>query len=150
MVLEEYKHKRKKGRTPEPFSAAKKGKRVFVIQKHFASHRHWDFRLAYPKKEGWVLKSWAIPKEPPQKPGVKRLAMQTEDHPYAYKDFEGRIPEGEYGAGKVVIWDKGSYKVLRWSPELIEVKLKGRRLRGVYVLLKPAGFRDKEWLFFKK
>ncbi len=151
MILEEYQRKRKKDKTPEPFETVKRGKRVFVVQEHHASHLHWDFRLAYPTQEGWVLKSWAIPKKPPCKPGIKRLAVETEDHPYLYKDFEGEIPEGEYGAGKVLIWDKGSYKSLRWTKSLIEVVLKGKKLKGVYVLLKPKGrFGKDQWLFFKK
>lgn len=151
MILEEYRRKRKKEKTPEPFSTTRKGRRVFVVQKHYASHLHWDFRLAYPERGGWVLKSWAIPKEPSQKPGVKRLAIQTEDHPYSYKNFEGTIPRGEYGAGRVKIWDKGYYQVLKWGQDLIEVRLTGNKLRGLYVLMRPKGsFGEKDWLFFKK
>ena len=151
MILEEYRKKRKPGLTPEPFETTKKGKRVFVVQEHHASHLHWDFRLAYPTESGWVLKSWAIPKEPPRKPGIRRLAVQTEDHPYAYKDFEGEIPEGLYGAGKVFIWDRGPYRLIRWEDDLIEVELKGKKLKGIYILLKPKGrFGKNQWLFFKK
>jgi len=151
MNLKKYSEKRKKGKTPEPFAESSKGEEVFVVQKHSASHLHFDFRLAYKEQEGWVLKSWAVPKEPPQKSGIRRLAVQTEDHPYTYKDFEGEITQGEYGAGKVEIWDKGGYKVKEWNDNLIDVDLKGKKLKGMYVLIKPKGnFAKNNWLFFKK
>jgi DNA ligase D-like protein (predicted 3'-phosphoesterase) len=151
MSLEKYQSKRKKEKTPEPFGIVKNGKEVFVVQEHAARNLHWDFRLAYKEKNGWVLKSWAIPKEPETLVGIKRLAVQTEDHPYQYKDFTGEIPEGEYGAGTVKIWDKGEYKVKEWNDELIEVELFGQKLKGCYVLVRPKGkFGDKNWLFFKK
>lgn len=115
----------------------------FVIQKHQATHLHYDFRL---EMDG-VLKSWAIPKEPPTKSGVKRLAVQVEDHALDYINFEGTIPEGMYGAGTVEIWDKGTYTLKTRKENKIEVTLQGSRLKGDYVLIR---FRNKNWLFFKK
>ena len=121
---------------------------IFVIQKHEASHLHYDFRL---EKDG-VLKSWAIPKEPPQKSNIKRLAVQVEDHPLDYADFEGEIAEGLYGAGRVQIWDKGEYTPLKFGAEEIIFELNGKRLKGTYCLIKlrPKLPQDKDWLFFKK
>jgi len=95
-----------------------------------------------------VLKSWAVPKEPPTESGVKRLAVQVEDHELSYIDFEGTIPEGMYGAGKVEIWDKGIYTLRHRSKDKIQFILHGERLSGHYVLLRFRG--DKNWLFFKK
>lgn len=115
----------------------------FVIQKHQATHLHYDFRL---EMDG-VLKSWALPKDPPTKSGVRRLAVQVEDHPLDYIDFEGSIPEGTYGAGTVEIWDKGTY-ILRTRKEgKIEFTLQGNKLEGIYLLIR---FRNKNWLFFRK
>lgn len=94
-----------------------------------------------------VLKSWAVPKEPPSTLGVKRLAIQVEDHDLSYIDFEGVIPEGEYGAGSVEIWDSGTYTLVSRSNEQIKFILNGRRLKGSYILLK---IRGKNWLFFKR
>ena len=121
---------------------------IFVIQKHEASHLHYDFRL---EKDG-VLKSWAIPKEPPQKSNIKRLAVQVEDHTLGYADFEGKIAEGLYGAGRVQIWDKGEYTPLKFGAEEIIFELNGQRLKGTYCLIKlrPKLPQDKNWLFFKK
>ena len=116
---------------------------IFVIQKHYASHIHYDFRL---EKDG-VLKSWAVPKEPPTQDGVRRLAIEVEDHALDYADFEGIIEEGNYGAGKVEIWDKGTYEPLKFNEDEIIVKLNGRRLKEKYCLIK---LKDKNWLFFKK
>jgi bifunctional non-homologous end joining protein LigD len=156
MPLKEYKKKRDLTATPEPEprvrEAAGKG---FVIQKHDASHLHFDLRL---EDEG-VLKSWAVTKEPPSEPGVKRLAVHVEDHPYDYIDFEGEIPEGQYGAGKVEIWDRGTYRPLlegepdRSTSEAIErgalkFELEGRRLKGRYVLYHFDKKGD-NWFFFR-
>jgi DNA ligase D-like protein (predicted 3'-phosphoesterase) len=119
-------------------------RRIYVIQKHAATHLHFDLRL---EMDG-VLKSWAIPKEPPTSPAVKRLAVQVEDHPVDYASFEGTIPEGEYGAGKVEIWDKGTYKLIDRKEDKLIVEIDGAKLSGVYVLVR---FKDKKnWLFFKK
>jgi DNA ligase D-like protein (predicted 3'-phosphoesterase) len=116
----------------------------FVIQKHYATHLHYDFRL---EMDG-VLKSWAVPKEPPTESGVKRLAVQVEDHEFSYIDFEGTIPEGMYGAGKVEIWDKGNYTLKHRSKDKIVFTLHGEKLSGDYILIKFKG--AKNWLFFKK
>jgi DNA ligase D-like protein (predicted 3'-phosphoesterase) len=119
-------------------------RRIYVIQKHAAAHLHFDLRL---EMDG-VLKSWAIPKEPPTSPIVKRLAVQVEDHPIEYASFEGAIPEGEYGAGTVEIWDKGTYKLIDRKEDKLIVEIDGAKLSGVYVLVR---FKDKKnWLFFKK
>lgn len=151
MSLEKYQAKRKKEKTPEPFGEVKNGEEAFVVQEHEAQNLHWDFRLARKENSGWVLKSWAVPKEPPLEPKIRRLAVQVEDHPYNYKDFEGEIPKGEYGAGSVKIWDAGIYKVKEWNEDLIEIELFGTKLKGMYVLVKPKGnFEIKNWLFFKK
>jgi DNA ligase D-like protein (predicted 3'-phosphoesterase) len=115
----------------------------FVIQKHQATHLHYDFRL---EMDG-VLKSWAVPKEPPAKSGVKRLAVQVEDHALDYINFEGTIPEGMYGAGTVEIWDKGIYTLRTRTENKIEFTLQGSKLTGDYVLIR---FRNKNWLLIKK
>lgn len=120
---------------------------AFVIQKHQASHLHYDFRL----EEDGVLKSWAVPKAPPDREGVRRLAVAVEDHPLGYRTFEGVIPEGEYGAGTVEIWDEGVYAPLDRSPSKRIFELRGRRLSGVFALikLKPEEKNDKNWLLLK-
>ena len=118
----------------------------FVIHKHFASHLHWDLRL---EMDG-VLKSWAVPKEPPTKKGIKRLAIQVEDHSLNYADFEGIIPEGNYGAGKVEIWDNGTYELEEIKKDKIIFDLHGKKLKGKFVLVKTNYGKNKNsWLFFR-
>ena len=145
MSLNEYRRKRDFQKTTEPKGDVTAGKRrIYVIQRHAASHLHFDLRL----EMAGVLKSWAIPKEPPTSLGVKRLAVQVEDHPIEYARFEGTIPEGEYGAGKVEIWDRGTYKLINRKENKLIVEIDGAKLSGVYVLVR---FKDKKnWLFFKK
>jgi len=118
----------------------------FVVQEHNASHLHWDFRLELDS----VLKSWAVPKEPPVEPGVKRLAVQVPDHEVSYIDFEGVIPEGSYGAGTVKIWDSGTFEIESRSDEKIVFVLRGKKMAGKYVLLKFAKTGEKNWLLFRK
>jgi DNA ligase D-like protein (predicted 3'-phosphoesterase) len=141
----EYGSKRNFENTTEPKDQhGRNGGSIYVIQKHAATNLHYDLRL---EMDG-VLKSWAVPKEPPVEVGVKRLAVQVEDHPVAYATFEGTIPEGEYGAGIVEIWDKGTYRMVDRKEDKLVVEIDGEKLRGQYVLIK---FRDKKnWLFFKK
>ncbi len=154
MSLKTYRKKRDFERTPEPRPEAAAPKaaagppRKYVIQKHDASRLHWDLRL----EEGGVLKSWAIPKEPPSVKEVKRLAVEVEDHPLDYADFEGEIPKGEYGAGTVKIWDKGTYIPLETTAGVRVIEIRGRRLKGTYALVKIKGRKpgEKPWLFFKK
>jgi bifunctional non-homologous end joining protein LigD len=156
MPLKEYKDKRRLESTPEPAAeVAEREGRDFVIQRHQASHLHWDLRL----EDGGVLKSWAVTKEPPAEPGVKRLAVQVEDHPFDYRDFEGTIPEGEYGAGTVEIWDSGTYvPLLEGEPDAsvadaiargaLKFRLEGGRLKGNYVLY-HFDKKGRNWFFFK-
>ena len=120
---------------------------IFVIHKHFASHLHWDLRL---EMDG-VLKSWAVPKEPPKNKTEKRLAIQVEDHPLGYAKFKGIIPEGNYGAGKVEIWDKGKYVLIERTPKKILFELNGKKLKGNYVLIKThyGSKPEKSWLWFR-
>jgi len=144
MGLEEYRRKRKFGKTPEPAGEVGTGEgNRFVVQKHQASHLHYDFRL----EMAGVLKSWAVPKGVPETPGVRRLAVQTEDHPVDYIDFAGTISEGEYGAGTVEIWDKGTYWLDSKSDGELEFNLQGDRLKGDYVLVHTDG---KNWLLLKR
>jgi len=117
--------------------------RRFVIQKHKATHLHYDFRLEMDN----VLKSWAVPKEPPSQPGVRRLAVQVEDHALDYINFEGTIPKGEYGAGTVEIWDKGTYTLKNRTDKMIEFTLQGIKLRGNYALIH---FKENNWLLIRK
>jgi DNA ligase D-like protein (predicted 3'-phosphoesterase) len=153
MSLEAYRRKRDFARTPEPAPEAGASKAAgtplrYVIQKHAASRLHWDLRL----EEDGVLKSWAIPKEPPSEKGVKRLAVEVEDHTLAYADFEGTIPEDAYGAGIVEIWDTGTYLPIDTKPGARIFEIRGRRLSGPYALIKIKGKKpgEKPWLFFKK
>jgi len=146
MGLEEYNSKRDFAKTNEPSGSAKPAGASaprFVVQKHAASHLHYDFRL---EMDG-VLKSWAVPKGVPEQPGIRRLAVQTEDHPLNYITFEGVIPEGEYGAGRVEIWDSGTFDLAGTDSKKIEFDLKGRRLTGSYVLVHTG---ENNWLMLKK
>lgn len=118
---------------------------IYIIHKHSATHLHWDLRL---EKDG-VLKSWACPKEPSTDPSVKRLLIQVEDHDFSYATFEGEIAEG-YGKGKVEIWNKGTYTFVNEKPYKWVINIKGKKLKGEFVLLKFANAGKKEWLFFKK
>ncbi len=114
----------------------------FVIQKHHATHLHYDLRL---ELDG-VLKSWAVPKEPSADPKTKRLAIQVPDHDLDYADFEGEIEEGEYGAGKVEIWDSGEFDLIECSDKIIRVELKGKRLSGAWKLIKTNYKPHDNWL----
>ena len=170
MALEEYKRKRRFEQTPEPPpKVAKKNTHRFVVQKHSATRLHYDFRL---EMEG-VLKSWAVPKGPSLDPADKRLAMQVEDHPVSYFDFEGAIPEGNYGAGTVMVWDVGTWEPL--SPKAVDgkyvpatdaeasamlkkgdfkIRLHGKKLKGDFALIhmkgRRPGSKGTEWLLIKK
>ena len=147
MSLEEYNALRNFSKSPEPMGAEAKPKgNSYVVQEHQASHLHWDLRL---ERDG-VLKSWAVPKGPPEKLGDKRLAVAVEDHPLDYGGFEGIIPEGEYGAGTVKIWDRGTYEAREWTEEKIEFVIHGERLSGPYELIRFRKAGEKNWLLFKK
>ena len=147
MTLHEYSYKRDFTKTPEPPATVERGTGVpvFVVQEHYSRHRHFDFRLEH---EG-VLVSWAVPKGVPELPGKKHLAVRTGDHPLAYADFEGSIPEGEYGAGEVEIWDKGTFNLMTWEEDRIEVVLQGNRLNGRYILVRFKRAGENDWLLFK-
>lgn len=182
MALAEYKRKRNFKKTPEPSGAKAAARKSplrrdtprssagtsaaplrFCVQKHRASHLHYDFRL---ELDG-VLKSWAVPKGPSLNPRDKRLAMMVEDHPIDYMTFEGAIPEGEYGAGDVIVWDLGAYASLESAdPEVSRRKIKsglfkgeikfvlaGKKLKGAFVLVKIKNSKDKKdnaWLLIKE
>ncbi len=156
--LETYHEKRHFERTPEPHGEKEKssGRPIYVIQKHDASHLHYDFRLEW----GGVLKSWAVPKGPSTVPRTMRLAMLTEDHPLDYANFEGVIPKGNYGAGTVMVWDIGTYRNQRQDLDMeqsfhngkIEVWLDGKKLKGGYALIRTQGMGGedgKKWLLVK-
>lgn len=150
MPLKQYQKKRKFSETSEPrgkVSESKQKSKIFVVHFHRASHDHYDLRL---EMQG-VLKSWAVPKEPPKIKNVKRLAIQVEDHPLEYAKFKGVIPEGNYGAGKVEIWDKGNYKLKEKTKNKIEFILYGKKLKGNFVLVKTryGNKPEKSWLWFK-
>ena len=149
MTLKQYEKKRDLKKTPEPVAKIKKSstKLIFVIHKHHASHLHWDLRL----EMNGVLKSWAVPKQPPRTKSIKRLAIQVEDHPLEYAKFKGIIPEGHYGAGKVEIWDNGTYELISKDKKKIEIKLHGKKLKGKYILVKTnyGSKPEKSWLFMK-
>lgn len=162
MTLSKYNQKRNFKDTAEPKGKIGRSEKdlIFVIQKHAASHLHYDFRL---EMDG-VLKSWAVPKGPSLDPEVKRLAMMVEDHPYSYKDFEGTIPEGNYGAGNVIVWDNGTYlpadddyKGTAENKLLADLKkghlsftLKGKKLKGNFSLVQLRGKQENAWLLIKK
>jgi bifunctional non-homologous end joining protein LigD len=164
MSLVQYTKKRNFNDTPEPSErrskAVSKKTLTFVIQRHQASHLHYDFRL---EMEG-VLKSWAVPKGPSLNPNDKRLAMMVEDHPYDYGSFEGEIPKGNYGAGVVEIWDKGTYEHISIKDPVegnkqllkdlkngsIKIVLKGKKLKGEFALVKMKGDKPaNSWLLIK-
>jgi DNA ligase D-like protein (predicted 3'-phosphoesterase) len=117
---------------------------VYVIQEHHASRLHWDLRFEMDK----TLKSWALPKIPPQKIGEKRLAVSVDDHPIEYALFEGEIPKGNYGAGQVKIWDRGTFEILESAEKKLVVNIHGSKLRGRYGLI-HFDTKGKNWLFFK-
>ena len=163
--FEEYKRKRDFNKTSEPgdetvaFDWAE-GRPIFVIQKHDASNLHYDFRI---EVDG-VLKSWAVPKGPSTDPSVKRLALPTEDHPLGYADFEGVIPEGEYGGGTIMVWDRGTYRNLKEAdqeggepPSLAEqiddghvtIWLEGEKLTGGYAMIRTGKGDQPRWLLIK-
>jgi len=147
MNLDEYLRKRNFDKTPEPKGEVlETGKSRFVVHDHFAERagHHHDFWL---EMEG-VLKSWAVPKLMPEEKGVKRLALEVEPHPVDYINFKGIIPKGEYGAGEVKIFDKGNYKLIEKTENKIVFELKGKKLKGVYTLLRLKGGKN-QWLVFK-
>jgi bifunctional non-homologous end joining protein LigD len=163
MSLDKYKQKRDFNATNEPEGEIGKSETelIFVVQQHAASHLHYDFRL----EMGGVLKSWAIPKGPSMNPAEKRLAIMVEDHPYSYKDFEGIIPEGNYGAGTVIVWDNGTYTLAEEQKNNNEIKnilkadlqkghlsfiLKGKKLIGEFALVKLKIEQKNAWLLIKK
>lgn len=158
MPLTKYRKKRNFKVTPEPSGDDRtqtSAHLAFVVQKHLASHLHYDFRLEW----NGVLLSWAVPKGPSLDPAIKRLAMRVEDHPLEYANFEGVIPEGEYGAGTVMVWDKGT-----WQPDSpdadsdlrkgdLKFTLHGKKLKGSWVLVRTPGYgsgnRRSSWLLIK-
>lgn len=162
MGLSLYKQKRSLNQTPEPFGGKPTGNQLhFVVQKHDASHLHYDFRL---EMDG-VLKSWAIPKGPSTDPEVKRLAIMVEDHPYDYRNFEGIIPKGQYGGGTVIVWDQGTYEICEPIDDdpanqekqllrqlrsgKLKFILKGKKLKGIFTLVRAHGRDGDNWLFMK-
>ena len=161
MSLSEYKRKRRFDATPEPTAEMeqpndnRKTRLRFVVQKHRASRLHYDFRL----EMGGVLKSWAVPKGPSLDPTDKRLAMMVEDHPISYFGFEGVIPEGNYGAGTVMVWDTGWWEPLGDPVQMLrdgdlKFRLHGKKLNGEFVLAqmrsRRKGSKGNEWLLIKK
>ena len=150
MGLDKYRSRRRRGATPEPFGDRSAGspKRRFVVQRHAARRLHYDFRL----ERGGVLASWAVPKGVPLRRGERHLAVHVEDHPLEYADFEGAIPAGEYGAGTVEIWDRGTYELLEEKRDGgLTVRLRGERLEGVWTLVPAALDGDpKNWLLLRK
>jgi bifunctional non-homologous end joining protein LigD len=153
--LAEYRTKRDPARTPEPRArTGRRGKQpVFVVQRHDAGSLHFDFRLEI----GGVLVSWSVPKGPSLDPGDRRLAIRTEDHPLDYVDFEGRIPQGEYGGGTVIVWDTGRFEVLTGEPAEqaleaghLKVRLHGEKISGSFSLVRKRSGGQEQWLLIKK
>jgi len=155
-TLGPYAAKRDFARTPEPRGEKRPAAHAlrFVVQKHRASHLHYDFRL---EADG-VLKSWAVPKGPSLNPADRRLAMQVEDHPLDYRDFEGVIPAGNYGAGQVIVWDRGTYRLAEGIDPAAEIKrgkikfiLHGKKLKGMFTLvrMRPRDGSANAWLLIK-
>ena len=153
--LEEYRRKRDPAKTPEPMGRGGRAtpRRRFVIQKHRARRLHYDFRL---EMDG-VLKSWAVPKGPSVDPDIKRLAVHVEDHPLAYATFEGVIPKGSYGAGTVIVWDQGTYRLVGSKPQAeqlddghLEIDLHGSKLRGRWLLVRTRPRDPRQWLLVKR
>jgi bifunctional non-homologous end joining protein LigD len=145
--LEHYRAKRNFGVTPEPSGGATEAEGAgdeprFVVQEHHARALHWDFRL---ERDG-VLVSWALPKGVPPDPNVNHLAVPTEDHPLSYIDFEGEIPRGNYGAGQVHLWDRGTYDTIKWSDREVMVELHGERVHGRHVLFRTG---DRQWMIHR-
>ena len=139
-----YNKKRDFSKTTEPrWKTSHEELHRFVVHKHRARSLHYDFRL----EMGGVLRSWAVPKGPPLDIGVRRLAIQVEDHPIDYIDFAGDIPQGEYGAGNVEIWDKGELNLEKESAGILEFSLRGKRLLGSYALIHTD---DRNWLFIRR
>jgi bifunctional non-homologous end joining protein LigD len=147
LILRNYHARRNFSKTSEPegITTMSKEENHFIIQEHHARHLHYDLRL---ERDG-VLKSWAVPKGIPEKSGEKHLAVAVEDHPVDYLHFEGTIPDGEYGAGTVSIWDEGTYDAKHWDTDKIEIILHGRRLNGIYVLVRFKRAGKDEWLIFR-
>jgi len=151
-----YRRKRSFASTREPKGGRlrRRKRHIFVVQKHRASHLHYDFRL---EAEG-LLKSWAVPKGPSLDPRQRRLAVRVEDHPYEYRNFEGTIPKGSYGAGEVIVWDRGTYRSADGDGDEVIVRglrkgalgiiLRGRKLKGGFSLVRLK--RPRQWLLIKK
>ena len=146
MSLDRYRAKRDFEKTPEPAAAKPRARRAklprFVVQEHHATSLHWDFRL---ERDG-VLVSWAVPKGVPPDPKKNHLAVHVEDHPLSYIDFGGVIPEGNYGAGQVSVWDRGTYEEHKWTDREVMVTLHGKRVTGRYVLFQTGG---KNWMIHR-
>lgn len=144
MSIKKYQAKRKFEKTSEPKGKIEKtNKNRFVIQEHWASHHHFDFRL----EMNGVLRSWAVPKGMPEKEKIKRLAVQVEDHPVDYINFHGIIPSEQYGAGRVEIFDKGKYKLIEQDKNKIIFELKGKKIKGSHALIRMKN--TKNWLIWK-
>ena len=148
MSLIQYLKKRNLKKSGEPISKIIKKenkKLIYIIHEHHASHLHWDLRL----EMGGVLKSWTVPKIPSTEKETKRLAIQVEDHPISYAKFKGIIPEGNYGAGEVKIWDNGTYELIEKNSKKIIIEIHGKKLKGKYALIKTNYSNKKSWLFMR-